>query len=104
MDTAKEKGFRQSEFSDDLSEIKLTNEEMLNLIKKLMAGQGSDEEAGDWLYMLERNANGAPVGDYIFWPEKEEENLTAEQILDKALAYEPRILVTSPPQGDKSNL
>jgi hypothetical protein len=73
---------------------KLTKEELLNLVRRLMAGEGSDDEASEWMKSLVENTGCPLISDYIFYPE---EDLTAEEILDKAFAYKPRIIVTPPP-------
>jgi hypothetical protein len=51
-----------------------------------MRGEGDDDEAGAWIDALERSIPNPHVSDLIFYSR---EDLTAEQILDKALTYRP---------------
>jgi hypothetical protein len=68
---------------------RLTRTEMIELIERLMRGEGDDDEAGAWIEALERSIPNPHVSDLIFYPQKAEETLTAEQILDKAFTYRP---------------
>jgi hypothetical protein len=83
-----------------LAAIKLSKAEMLDMLKKLIAVQGSEEDLTNWAIILEANTNGAPITDYIFWPAQGEENLTAEEILEKALDYKARVLITPLPRNE----
>lgn len=65
---------------------RLTRTEMIELIERLMRGEGDDDEAGAWIDALERAIPNPHVVNLIFYPQQ---TLTAEQILDKALAYRP---------------
>jgi hypothetical protein len=68
---------------------RLTREEMIALVERLKRGEGEDAEASDWISQLERSLPNPHISDLIFWPKEGEENLTAEQIVDKAMEYRP---------------
>ncbi len=53
-----------------------------------MDAEGSEQKLEDMHQELERNVVDPNVLDYIFYSDEE---LTAEQIVDKALAYQPRL-------------
>lgn len=65
----------------------MTKEELVDLVKKLMNGKfRGDDEGSELMQMLERNVLHPRVSDLIFWDERE---LTAEEIVEEALAYKP---------------
>jgi hypothetical protein len=68
---------------------KLSRAEMIELVERLMRGEGADEEVGEWVEALRRSAPHPAITDLIFYPAEGEENLTAEQIVDRAFAYRP---------------
>jgi hypothetical protein len=68
---------------------RLTREEMIALVERLTRGEGEEAEAGDWIERLERSLPNPHISRIIFWPEPDEEGLTAEQIVDKAMRYRP---------------
>lgn len=65
---------------------RLTRTEMIELIERLMRGEGDDDEARAWIEALERSIPNPHILDLFFYDRSE---LTAEQILDKASAYRP---------------
>lgn len=65
---------------------KLSRDEMIRLVERLRRGEGDEEEGEKWLEMLKRSTGCPHISDLIFYPEEE---MTAEQIVDKALAYRP---------------
>jgi len=67
----------------------LTREEMIALVERLKQGVGEDAEASEWIEQLERSLPNPHISDLIFWPKEGAENLTAEQIVDKAMQYRP---------------
>ena len=71
----------------------LLRREMVELVERISAGAGTEAEQEEWLETLEANVPDPAVSDLIFWPERE---LTAEEIVDRALAYES---VALPPPG-----
>lgn len=59
-------------------------EVLLDIIRKLQNGEGDDEEAANWIDTLERNVPHTAISDLIFYDE-----LSAEEILARALSYAP---------------
>jgi Colicin immunity protein / pyocin immunity protein len=68
---------------------KLTRQEMIDLVERLMLGDGSEEDAGKWLESLEASTSNPNVGDLIFYPAPGNENFSAEEIVDRACEYRP---------------
>lgn len=68
---------------------KLTREELIKLVEKMCNGEGSDDEIGEWIEILEKNIQDPNVSDLIYF---NNEKLTPEQIVDRAMNYKPRIL------------
>ncbi|MCQ6356988.1 e9imm peptide [Bacillus sp. S4] len=64
----------------------LNKEELVTLVQKLMDTEGEEWEQAIWLDMVESSVIDPKIGDYIFWGDDE---LTAREIIDKALAYKP---------------
>lgn len=66
----------------------LNRAEAISLVQRIMDGEYADErELNGWLEAIERSLVCGSVSDLIFWPEEAE--LTAEQVVDQALAYRP---------------
>jgi len=63
---------------------RLTDKELVQIVTKLINGEGSDEESSKWISILERNTGCPKISDYIFWSG---EKLTPEEIIEKALNY-----------------
>ena len=70
-----------------MEDNKLTREELISLVEKIMKCQGSEEEIDEMIKLLEKNVVDPEVTNYIFY----EEN-TPEEVVDKALAYKPILL------------
>ncbi len=68
---------------------KLTREELIKLVERMCNGEGSDDEIGEWIEILERNVPDPNVSDLVYW---NNEGLTPEQIIDRAMSYKPIIL------------
>ena len=68
--------------------------QLIELVGKLQRAEGTDEEQQAWLTMVEESVPHPQVSDLIYYPEVE---LSAEEIVDLALAYRPLAL------GPKSN-
>ena len=66
---------------------KLTREELISLVEKIMKCQGSEEEIDEMIRLLQNNVPDPEVTNYIFY----EEN-TPDEVVDKALAYKPILL------------
>ncbi|SHL02940.1 Colicin immunity protein / pyocin immunity protein [Anaerocolumna jejuensis DSM 15929] len=66
----------------------LAREELIELVKKIMDCDGTEEEIDNMILELEENVPHPEISDLIFWGEDK----TAEQIVDIALNYKPIIL------------
>ncbi|ANF95597.1 bacteriocin immunity protein [Paenibacillus bovis] len=64
----------------------MDREQLIALVNKIQSGEGSEQEQDDLLEQLQQNVPHPGVSDLIYWDKRE---LTAEQIVDEALAYEP---------------
>jgi hypothetical protein len=63
----------------------MTKNELIALVTEIMKPQGkSEEELDNLLGLLHKNVPHPSPSDLIYW-----ENLTPEQVVDKALAYKP---------------
>ncbi|MBB4637812.1 bacteriocin immunity protein [Longimicrobium terrae] len=65
---------------------RLTRAELVELVVRLQKGEGSDDEASSMLETLEENLPDPNLSDLIFYPERE---MTADEIVDRALAHRP---------------
>ena len=65
---------------------KLTREELINLVNKIVECEGSEEEIDEMIDMVKKNVPYPDISDLIYWNEEE---LTPEQIGDNALEYKP---------------
>ncbi len=74
----------------------LTKDELLELINALLSGEGDEHETSYWLALLEHNVPNPSVSDLIYWSQPE---MSAEEILAEALAYQP--IITPPPTTEK---
>ena len=64
-----------------------SREQLLDLVTSVQNGDFDDEELSAVLDSLIQSTGDPNISDYVFWPEGEE--LTAEEIVDKALAHRP---------------
>lgn len=65
-------------------ENQLTRDELIDLVKKIFASNGSEEEISDLIDLLKRNVPHPSPGNLIYW-----EDLTPEEVVDKSLSYKP---------------
>ncbi|WP_430742876.1 bacteriocin immunity protein [Bacillus atrophaeus] len=63
---------------------KMSKEELISLVKKIMNPELEDEVIGKYIDLLEENVPHPAPSDLIFWSEEE---YTAEQIVEIALNY-----------------
>ncbi|GAB2847517.1 bacteriocin immunity protein [Lentzea nigeriaca] len=68
---------------------KLTRAEMIALVERIMQPDFPEEEDETAFDALTRSTGNPHVSNLIFYPEPGKENLTAEEIVDLALAYRP---------------
>ncbi len=67
----------------------LSRAELIQLVQRIQDGEGSEQQQDEWLELLTCQVPHPEVSNLIFW---NEEDWTAEQIVDAALAYRPIIL------------
>ncbi|WP_234038809.1 e9imm peptide [Micromonospora coerulea] len=75
---------------------KLTRDEAIVLVERIMRGDYADDaEADGWLDQLERDlvCPDGSVSGLIFWTDPE---LTAAEVVDRALAYQPIQMRSTP--------
>ena len=68
-------------------------DQLVSLVEKIIRAEGTEQEINAWLALLEKNIP-VPTGyisGLIFWPGKYGLGATpsAEEIVDKALSYNP---------------
>lgn len=66
---------------------KMNRDELIELVTKIMDCKGPDQELNELLLLLRQNVIDPEVTDYIYF-----DDLTPEQVVDKALAYKPILL------------
>jgi hypothetical protein len=69
--------------------MSLSREQLIELVTKIMNTEGTEEEIDEMFQQLRRNVIHPGIGNLIFWDER---GLSAEEIVDEALAYKPIIL------------
>ena len=62
----------------------MTRDEMISLVKTIMNARGSENDIDGAIELLERNVPHPNVSDLIFY-----NDLTPEEIVDRALSYKP---------------
>jgi hypothetical protein len=67
---------------------KLSRMELVELVRKICAAEGTEEEQEDMLTLLQSSVPHPEVSDLIYFPPEGDE-LTPEEIVDRALAYKP---------------
>lgn len=68
---------------------KLNREQLIDLVRRIRLGEGSDEEASNWIMQIEKSVPHPDALDVITrgnW------DLSEEQVVDKLLNYKPTIL------------
>ena len=74
----------------------LTREQLVALVGKLLRAEGTAEELDAWLMLVQRNVPDPVVSDLIF---RARDQLSAEEIVDRALAYRP--ITLGPATGER---
>ncbi|MEU8652285.1 bacteriocin immunity protein [Streptomyces sp. NPDC048737] len=69
----------------------LTRDQLVGLVRKIMAANGTEEEDDGLVEILEANAPHPRVLNLIYHPDEEgfTDELTAEEVVDTALTYSP---------------
>lgn len=79
---------------------RMTKQELVGLVSKLMnADYASEEERNILIDLLENNVLHPEVTDLIFYPDKE---MTPEEVVELALVYRPIILPTRLDDNDEN--
>jgi hypothetical protein len=69
---------------------RLSRDELIDLVGRVMRAEGSESDLDAWLDLIEDSVP-CPIGhvtDLIFYPPGGQE-LSAEEVVDRALAYRP---------------
>jgi hypothetical protein len=69
----------------------LTKERLVEIVQRLLTTDYKTEEEGDGLIAIIEQHNIS--SDWIFWPKPGKENLTAEEIVNQAIAAHKPILL-----------
>ncbi len=79
---------------------KLSREELVRLVEKIIRVEGTEEEIDAMLDLFGRSVPDPEAERLIYWSD---EDLTAEEIVDRALSYKPIILPgrQEPPSEDR---
>jgi hypothetical protein len=75
----------------------LAREQLIELVEKIQKADGTEDEIHGWLMQVRRNVPDPNVSNLIFYYDsgrmsEGDMNLSAEEIIDRALAYKPIIL------------
>ena len=62
-------------------------EELVELVRKIMECEGSEEEIDEWLLIVKDSVPHPAVSDLIFYPE--DDDVTPEEVVEQALSYKP---------------
>lgn len=65
----------------------MTREELIELVEKIIRAEGTEQEVIDNVLLFKQNVPDPEASNYFV--KKEYDDLTAEQIVDKALSYKP---------------
>ncbi|WP_406174218.1 bacteriocin immunity protein [Streptomyces sp. NBC_00996] len=70
----------------------MTRAELIVLVERILTGEGTDEEQAELRRTFERSVPHPRITDLIYYPRLEgfdQDDLTAEQVVDAALACKP---------------
>jgi hypothetical protein len=62
----------------------MTREELIELVKEIMTAEGTEEEISQKLALFKKNVPHPRAADFIY-----HDDLSAEEVVDKSLAYKP---------------
>ena len=82
----------------------VTRDELISLVSRLCAAEGSEVQINEMLQRLQAAKPRVPWTDFIYWPtgyphDPAAHQPTPEEIVDRALAYRPRVIITPPPSN-----
>ena len=75
----------------------LSKSELVVLVRRIMAADGSETELDHMLALLSANVPHPAVSDLIYYPKGS--MLSPEQVVELALAYQPIVLGHTGPAG-----
>jgi hypothetical protein len=64
----------------------LSKEQLIALVNKIVEAQGTEEAVDSWIEQLKANVPHPSVTDLIYYSDPP---LTPEEVIEKALSYEP---------------
>jgi len=64
----------------------LSRHDLIDLVRKILECEGTEEQVDEWQDLLEENVPHPDVSALMF---ENDEDLTPEEIVDRALAYKP---------------
>lgn len=67
----------------------IAKNQLIGLVKLIISADGTEDQINEWIKILEDNVPDPNVSGLIFHSKEE---LTAEEVVEKALAYRPIIL------------
>ena len=67
-----------------MNQEKLTRDELVELVRKIMNCEGNEAEIDEMTFLLMKNVIDPQVTNYIYYDEK-----TPEEVVDLALEYKP---------------
>lgn len=67
-----------------MKQEKLSRDELIDLVRKIIDCDGSEEEIDEMVFLLEENVVDPEIINYIYYDDK-----TPEEIVELALAYKP---------------
>lgn len=77
-------------------EKQLTEDQLIELVRKIKNCEGTEEEIDEWQLLLQRNVPDPEMSDLIFYSD---ENLSPEEIVERAMSYRPIPLPPSEADG-----
>lgn len=73
--------------------LSMTRDQLIELVQRIIAVEGTEKEIDDMVDLFEHHVPYPGASDLIYWDDRD---LTAEEIVDTALAYQP---IALPPSG-----
>ncbi|MEK5405910.1 bacteriocin immunity protein [Paenibacillus sp. FSL W8-0439] len=71
---------------DPLNPQSLSRSELIQLVEKIIRGEGTEEEIDSMLTVVMQNTPHPGISNLIYWDDR---NLSAAEIVDEALRYQP---------------
>ncbi len=67
----------------------LSRSQLIDLVQRIIDVKGTEEEIASWVELVNSIVPHPDILELIYYDDQE---LTAEQIVDKALQYKPRVI------------